>query len=65
MTKEVYIRCPWPEYQTYQGYDGFDDNAEYCADTDVYFINSEWATACDNEEIFNTYNEKQNEVFQY
>lgn len=37
-----YIRLFWPEYQKYQDYDGFDNNAIYDCEENSYFVKQDW-----------------------
>ena len=39
---KLYFKLEWPEYQTYQQYEDFDEHAEYCAETNCYFIERDW-----------------------
>ncbi len=39
----LYIRLGWPEYQEYQDKDGFKEHSQFCAETNEYFIEQDWA----------------------
>lgn len=39
----LYIRKGFPEYQEFQEKEGFKEHSCYCADTDEYFIEQDWA----------------------
>ena len=46
----LYIRVGWPDYQEYQEKEGFADHSKYCADTNEYFIEQDWAFQNQNDD---------------
>ena len=46
--KTLYYLIDFPEVQTYQMYEGFDDNSYMCNDImGAYFVDKEWADEVD------------------
>lgn len=46
----IYVKLGWPEYQTYQQFDGFDEHSHYCPEDEVYFIEQDWLMEQDGQE---------------
>ena len=47
----IYVKLGWPEYQTYQQFDGFDEHSHYCPQDEVYFIEQQWLVEQDDKAV--------------
>jgi len=41
---DKYIRLPWPEYQSYMEYEGYEENAVYDVYNNTVFMREDWFT---------------------